>query len=529
MTGVKGYTSYAFQDFGRGLNLRDKADAVSQAACIDAMNMLFGERGAAVQRSGYGELNAVALTNRVDSLSPYYTSAGTKQLLAGCGTRLEALSAAGEVLKSVIGLAGGPYGFARFGKPNAEVAYAGNGTDTLRRWNGTEWTAPTATVNGLAEKAMPKAGQIAAWPKGDNRLAATGFATTSGGPGGATSSPDHVYFSNSGDPTAWTNKEGEENYVQLFPGNGEKIQAIIGWREYLFVFKETAFFVFYGVSSNAEGAPEFLFRPVEAGVGLASPRAVCADENGVYFMSRRGVYRTTGQEPEEVSTPIEPIWSGDTSPFYTGGTLAHGSITNCAMAAHEGRIYLSFPTSAANNRTLVHDPQAGWWALTDIPAAALASFRPSSAEELVFAYAAGENKIGRHTESFTNDAAAAIASRWRSGWFDLDNPDVKTIRSAKLWGSGKCFVAIGHDFGQAVGQLKALDFSDSSADEWGKTKWGAGEWAKEQGLLPAHRRRAERGTAFSLYLENSIKDQPFSLHRADYHLREIRKPSTTKA
>jgi hypothetical protein len=38
--------------------------------------------------------------------------------------------------------------------------YAGNGADTLRRWDGAAWTAPTATVNGTAASAMPKAGSI---------------------------------------------------------------------------------------------------------------------------------------------------------------------------------------------------------------------------------------------------------------------------------------------------------------------------------------------------------------------------------
>lgn len=525
---VRGYTSYPFQGFGKGLNLRDKPDAVDPAEAIDALNVAFTSRGAIEQRPGYDNLTG-ALTNRVASLEPFYTSGGTKQLLAGCGTRLEALSTAGAIVKSLTGLTSAVWDFARFGKPNAEVAYAGNGTDTLRKWNGAEWTAPTATVNGEAGKAMPKAGSLCVWPAAGNRLVATRFSTTTGGPNGATSSPDHVWFSDPGDPEAWHTTGTEENQVQLQPGNGEPIQACIAWKEFVFVFKETSFFVFTQQATDGNGSPEFVFRPVEAGVGLASPRAVCIHPSGVYFMARNGVYRTTGQEPEQISSLVEPIWSGEASPFYTGGTLAHGSITNCAMGTWEDRIYLAFPTSEANGRVLVFDPRYEWWSLYNIPASCLASFRVGSTEEMVFGYASGENKVGRHSTAYTNDDGAAIESYWRSGWFDLNNPDVKTVRGSKFWGAGKVFCGLGHDFHQGTGTLDLLDFSELPGDEWDKSTWGAGEWAVPAGLNSDSKRRATRGTTFSLYLFNSTKDQEWSLHRATHHLREVRKPSTVTA
>jgi hypothetical protein len=526
---IRGYTGYPSDNFGAGLNLADKPDATSPAECIDALNVVFTDKGAVEQRAGYDNLTSSALTNTVESLEPFYKTSGTKQLLAGCGTRLEAISTAGAVVASATGLTSAVWDFARFGQPNSEVAYAGNGTDTLRKWNGAEWTAPAAKVNGEEGKAMPKAGAICAWPAGGNRLVATKFSTTSGGPAGKTSSPDHVYFSDPGNPESWTSKEGEENYVQLLPGNGEAIQAVVPWKEFIFVFKETCFFVFTGVSVDESGAPEFIFRPVEAGVGLASPRAVVAHPSGVYFMSRNGVYRTTGQEPTYISGPVGPIWRGGASSFYTGGTISHSSITNCAMGVWEDRIYLSFPTETTNNRTLVYDPKDEWWSLTSIPASCLATFRPSSKDELAFGYASGAKHIGRHSLSYTDDDGTAIESYWRSGWFDLENPDVKTLRESKFWGTGKVFTALGNDFEIGVGDLDALEMEPSGVTKWEESTWGGGEWVTSPGLLPAHRRRAVRGTVFSLYFFNATKGQTWSVHRADHALREIRKPSTVKA
>src|SRR4051812_31404112 len=98
------YASFPQQGFGAGLNLRDKPDSSSPAECIDALNVAFTERGAIEQRAGYDSFAASALTNRVASLEAFYTTSGTKQLLAGCGTRLEALSTAGAVVDSETGL-----------------------------------------------------------------------------------------------------------------------------------------------------------------------------------------------------------------------------------------------------------------------------------------------------------------------------------------------------------------------------------------------------------------------------------------
>ncbi|MGH2939560.1 MAG: hypothetical protein ACRDPE_15740 [Solirubrobacterales bacterium] len=521
---VRGLTSYPFSNFGKGLNLRDKPDTVDPASAVDALNVLFTDVGAIQQRPGYTDFSA-ELTNRAESLEAFYTTSGTKQLLAGCGSRLEAIGSSGAVKASATGLTAAIWDFTRYGTPGAEVAYAGNGTDTLRKWNGTEWTAPTASVNSEAGKAMPKAGSICIWPSAGNRMVATRFSGTTGGPGGATSSPSHVWFSDPGNPEAWHTAEPEENQVQLSPGDGEAIQAAVTWNEFVFVFKETSFFVFTGQGTDADGSPEFVYRPVQAGVGLVSPRAVCVHPTGVYFMARDGVYRTTGQEPVLISHFVEPIWTGETSPFYTGGIISHGSITHCTMASWENRIFLSFPTDAANDRVLVFEPRSGWWSLYDLPMSCMTSFRIADKEELVFGYSSGAKKIGRHSIVYTSDGGETIRSHWRSGWFDLGSPDVKTLRMSKAWGTGKVSVALGFDFHENRGALDELNFSDPDVSLWNTGEWGQTVWAEPRGLVASFRRRAVRGTTFSLYLTNSTLDQDWSLHRIDHLLREIAKPS----
>ena len=91
------YQSLPFEGFGRGLNLVDKADSVDPAECVDVLNVTFSQRGAIESRPGFNNLTSSELTKRTESLSAYYTASGTRQLVAGCGSRLETIST-GEAL-----------------------------------------------------------------------------------------------------------------------------------------------------------------------------------------------------------------------------------------------------------------------------------------------------------------------------------------------------------------------------------------------------------------------------------------------
>jgi hypothetical protein len=521
------YQSLPFEGFGKGINLVDKADSVDPAEAVDALNVLFSQRGAIESRPGYNNLTGSELTNRVESLSPFYTASGTKQLIAGCGSRLEAVSTGGSVVASATGLSGGPWDFVRFGKPNEEVIYAGNGTDSIRKWNGAAWSNPTISVDGAGAKTGIRAGSLCVLPA-YNRLVCGAFSTTTGGPGGAESSPSHVYFSEEGNPEAFESTA----YIQFTPGDGEKVLAVVTWREFVFVFKESKFFVITDQGRDSENKPEFVFQTIETGVGLASPRAVCIHQSGVYFMSRQGVYKTTGSEPELVSNRVEPVWSGDTSLFYKGGVLAFSAITNCAMETWDEKIYLTFPTSGAANRQLVYSPEDGWWSLLDLPASCLATFRVANETELVFGYSSGQKMIGRHKTSYTNDDGAAIKERWRSGWFDLGSADIKKVRAAKIWGTGKVTMEIDKDFTENSGKAEELNLSGGSGAKIGGLGTIGGEGYigdVSTGLVGKERRIAQRGTTMSVLFTNEALDTEFTIHRNQLLVPGLDEPSRITA
>jgi hypothetical protein len=544
---VNGYQPFPFADFSGGINLRDKSDTVGDKEAIDLLNVTFTERGAIRQRDGYADLTTADLTNRVDSLAPFYTAGGLKHLIAGCGTRLEALDNAGAVVASKTGLTGGPYSFARFADPTHEYMYAANGADTLQRWDGSAWAAPTATVNGTAASAMPKAGSIAvtatvpgstSGTNAANRLIATAYGTqTAAGPGGTASTPSRVHFSNAGQPEVWeTDGAGTpvrgRNFRDLTPGDGEQIMAAVTWRELVFIFKETKFFVMWGESTAADGTPVFNFREVVNSVGLASKKAVTVGRDGVYFINRRGIYRTNGGDPELLSDLVSPLWTGDLDVYYQGLPINLNQIALARMTWHNEQLFVSVPTGTQvfNDRTLVFDSQHRWWTIYDLPAGALTVFRRIDQDEVTFGYSTGTKRVGSHHIGLRTDRGAAVTSRWRSGWSDYDNPTQKTIRENKAWGSGAAMVSFSTDFN--VGLSSSVEALFSFEGTWPLSgtwqDWIAlngGVWPGGGQINARLLRRAVRGTSFSTQFSTSPSSPDWSMHRFVRHMRETREAS----
>jgi hypothetical protein len=540
---VNGYRPFDFHDFSGGLNLRDKADVVTDQEAIDLLNVTFTERGAIRQRDGYTDLTSADLTNRPDSLVPFYTAAGTRQLIAGCGTRLEALTAAGAVAASKTGLTGGPYSFARFADPGHEYLYAANGADTLQRWDGSAWAAPTVTVNGAGAAAMPKPGAVTvtavvpgstSGTNAANRLIATAFGTqANGGPGGTATTPSTWFASNPGQPEVWetdgTSGRGR-NFGVLTPGDGEQIMAAVTWRELVFIFKETKFFVLWGESTAADGTPVFNFREVVNNVGLSAKQAVTVGRDGVYFMNRRGVYRTNGGDPVLLSDKIRPLWTGDPDVYYRGDPINFAQLPLARMAWHDEQLFVAVPTGTRtfNDRLLVFDTEHQWWTVYDIAASALAPYRRTDYEELHFGYATGVSRVGHlNRGSIADRISTPITSRWRSGWSDYNDPTQKTIRETKAWGSGAATVSFSTDFNgsqtESVTALFGITTTWPSGGTWGD--WIAlngGVWPGGGQISDVMLRRAIRGTTFSTQVANSPSFGAWSLHRVVRNMRETR-------
>lgn len=426
----------------RGLNLAEEPAELGSENAIDLLNVDLDQHGRVRTRDGYAKFTSVAGAASYSSLHSYPSTGSSNYLLASIqDSRLQAIDNNGAVLSSeTTGDIATPNftTCALVGKPGTAataeqvLAYVGDGNVAPKRFDGSVWTIPTATVDGVAGKVMPK-GAPYYYPH-SSRLVSTCFEASAhtAGPNGLPSSQSHVWFSDAGDPESWTGNPGavtppDGNYVILTPGDGQRIHGAAAFGNDFYVFKASRFFVFYGESEDPTGGVEFQYRTVE-GVGLSgysagmeATNAICSGTDGIYFLNADGVWRTTGYEPVRVSRPLDPFFNGTADI-----TLNPQQLHKAAMCWHDERLWLTVATgvSTTNNRVLVYDPLLDEWMMHDFAAAGLVSHRATSisSPDLFFSYATGTSDIGRHGPSSTDDAGVAVAWRYQSGWYDLGVP-----------------------------------------------------------------------------------------------------------
>lgn len=209
------------------------------------------------------------------------------------------------------------------------------------------------------------------------------------------------------------------------------------------------------------------------------------------------------------------------------------------MVYHDERLVFSFPsgTAAANDRQLIFDPHEDWWSLTDFPAGPMCTFRPGDVEELIFGYSSGTKHIGRYVAgeydaddmTTTGTGGNAIVARWQSGWFNYNQPAVKTIREAKISGIGLVTVSLYRDYRQDHSGQRTIQLSPESALWDDGSLWDDGTLWGPSTIVAAKRvSLGTRGEVFSVGLSNSTINRAFKVHRLTTHLREARVPSVVR-
>ena len=438
-----------------GLNLVDDPEEIGQAGAVDLLNVDFARGGELGSRAGYATWNGTAGTDFFTSVTGFRTSPTATQVVAGSASHLDFFNSSGVLITSTaITSATAEWSFAPLGTPSATYLYIATevgGLGTVRRWDGSTLTTPGGIPLGT----------FVAVQAADNRLVVAGGA-------GAALLQSRVSFSGAG--AAETH--GANDYVEITPGDGEAITGLCSWRELIFVFKETKFAVFYGTSTDGTGNPIFNYRMVRNTAGPKTNAQVAVGEDGVYFLGQRGIYRTTGDTPQLISGPVNSLFYGRVANLFAGGQMAVGARPYSRLHYHNGRLYFAYATvGTANNRVLVHDPNAGWWSLYDLPAASLGSLIDTTSAltapdaGLLFGYSSGTKNVGRMgAASVTTDNGSAISSRYQSGFYELSTPgqDAYT-RYTRLWGSGAPTLSVFTDFGSTDANAAAVTLGTSPA------------------------------------------------------------------
>jgi hypothetical protein len=499
-----------FTKFG-GLILNQPLDDVGGDNAIDLLDVDWvGSAGAVRTRQGTDEFTKEAGAANYESLFAHSDS----RLLARRTTKLVPLDiatgkeVAGKeaVVKQLF------MSFARLGTPAAAFTYIADQESTLKRYDGTNFTEPKASVDGVAEKAMPKGHHLAVWADEGNRLVIAGT-EANGGPNGATSSGSHVWFANPGDAESFEST----NFVQVRPGDGETIVGCCEWGGQIFVFKETHLFVFYGVSADNEGKPIFNFRTIDLGTRILPPSAkcnaqVCAGAEGVYLIGNDGLYVTTGGEPSLLSEDLDPLADSAALVGPAATTFGERRWTSAQGLTFVGdAVYIGLGLNAGDvDRLLKFDLQGLRWTVHTVALHSMVPWNSALATHRMRLFFSASDEAHKGVFFFTpakdTDVTAAMSPRWQSGFYELESPDEKTVVGTKLWGSGEVTVKVAEDY-------KAL---------------GNGTVYK-LGVAPAiDQVQKQRGQTATLFSHQFSGAAPWSVQRLDRYLRETRVTETQK-
>lgn len=457
-----------FTQFG-GLRLDLPLDEIGGSSAYIIEDIEWNQSsGAIVQRPGAKQLTgtpgsavySVLFRHQNATLLAVRNSA-TKKLVAIDGT-------SGLEFKEISWPAEQHVSLVRMSTPAGGYSYAFTDLVAPIKFDGTNFTTPTCTVDGVAGKAMPKTRNACTWPDGGYRLVIAGTNNSGGGingPGGAVSTESHVWFSEPGNAEGWESTA----YVQVSPGDGERITGCASWGGLIFVFKETRMFVFYAVATDEEGRPEFKFRTVDLGTkmidtlnnnlaGVPQNNHNCvAGDGGLYYLTEDGVYLTRGGEPSLVSTALTPLANNS----YLGGTLLLSEQpiwSKCRdITWFRHRLFITC-RNAGSYHLLVFNTMTGMWSTWRAALNSIAVFEPSLS--VPFLGFAGDgttgNNIYYYNPALTTDPSKAIAPVWQSGFYDLGTRDEKTLVESKLWGRGKVTLSAYSDL-----DLVNADFTDT--------------------------------------------------------------------
>jgi len=498
----------AFTQFG-GLILNRPLDDVGADNAIDIFDVDW-DNSLGMLRSREG----AAAFSPEDAASSYDVLYGHSltRLLARRGSTLHVLGTDGkEIAEKTAAVNEKHLAFARLGTPSASYTYIADQENTIKRYDGADFTSPTCTVGEAKEAAMPKGRFLAVWPDGGNRLVVAGT-PASGGPNGAISSGSHVWFSMPGD--------GEEYeataYVQLNPGDGEEITGCVSWGGMIFVFKETRCFIFYGVSADNDGKPVFNFRSVELGTRMNPPGAknaenVAAGNDSVYFVADHGVYATTGAEPSLLSIDLEPLARSRALVGSISTTLGERRFVDAGgIAFLDEAIYVGLLEGGEVDRLLKYDLRKQAWTIWSAKLNCFVAWAEQTDNRgRIFFSGTGESnrRVYSYTPATDEDASAASMSpRWQSGFYELEDADEKSLVGAKLWGTGEVDVKVAEDYGE-LGSATTFKLGEGTA---------------------IAQRQKQIGQSATLFSHQFSGTASWSVQRLDRYLRESRAPRTQK-
>lgn len=399
---------------GKGLNNLVSDTLINDAESSDLNNIMFVESGCINKSYGIQSLGT-GLSNNPKGLGVFYISSSTRYLLTVDGTSLKYLN--GNTWTAISG--------ATF-TSGKEVNFT-QCNDTLYVWNGDQAGCSVDSSLTLTRLTTAPSAAFGIWYSGYQIVA------------GVSTKQNRIYISdNTTNPGDFTNNAGTlstslevpgatvfatpgttgAQYVDINPGDGDKITGFAKFQNVLIIFKERAV---YQLQFGTSGTPTVSL--VSSATGAVSHKSIDNVENDVFYLSRKGYY-VLGNEPNyynairsnELSSRINPIIQ----------TLNSSQLSKVASIFSNFKFYSSFATggNSYNNQCVIYDRRYLAWSKVDYYTAnSWAEYIDSSGNTHLYFADDNSAKVYEIVEGNYSKNGSAINSYWVSKSFDANNFD----------------------------------------------------------------------------------------------------------
>ena len=277
---------------GLWLTAEGREHAIPADALLKCDNLEFLFSGGLQGRRGRTIFSGSALPGPIRALWRHYPRTGTKNTLAfvDVGATVEAWSADDDSGTFALATAALPddafWDFANWPAKNKTfITSTGGG---LRQWDGTNVTAVTAS--GTNEVDLTNLGPYLTVHK--SRIFTPNIDELN----------YSIYASEVNDETTFLS----DSHLSLNDPQGGRTTGLVGWNDFLILFKEGSLFRFVGdVSSTLEAQ-----LGAYTDRGCVAPNSIAVTPYGLIYVGRQGVYITEGTSPNppELSLPIRPLF-----------------------------------------------------------------------------------------------------------------------------------------------------------------------------------------------------------------------------
>ena len=375
--------TFKIKNFAGGLNQSADESVLSVNQSRNAQNVDVSS-GTLKTIAGYSKYIATACPAEITRLMKFYktnttTGVTTSYLLAATATAIYYW--AGTAWSALAtGLTSGEWDYLNYQIAETDVIIMGNGSDVMKKWDGTTFAALGGTP--------PKMKSIAIHAE---RLWGTGVKAF----------PNTVYYSDDLNPENWTGGEDAAGEIYLPTWDGGVCLGISNIFSDVVIFKTSSIWRVLGTYPS-----QYEVKPVYSTVGAIAEKTIVSGADRAFFLSHDGLYAYNG-----VST--SPLLGDKAQDIVINPAYAK----NAVSIIHKNILYCAFPegTSTTNNAVFVYDLLAN--VLMIWRGIAVTDFMEYE-DKLLFSTTGGY--VGYINESATSFDGTNITAYWETPWQDLD-------------------------------------------------------------------------------------------------------------